>query len=63
MASENVGTLARHSPRTISSRSMPRAIRRVAAPTKRSRSPSRRATACGSGPAAAVLGAVAGFGA
>ena len=34
--------MARHSPSTISSRSMPRAIRRVAAPTKRSRSPSRR---------------------
>lgn len=34
--------MARHSPITISSRSMPRAIRRVAAPTKRSRSPSRR---------------------
>ncbi len=42
IASEKVGTVARHSPITISSRSMPRAIRRVAAPTKRSRSPSRR---------------------
>ncbi|MGW2363910.1 aminotransferase class V-fold PLP-dependent enzyme, partial [Streptomyces phaeofaciens] len=31
--------VARHSPITISSRSRPRAIRRVAAPTKRSRSP------------------------
>lgn len=34
--------MARHSPITISSRSMPRAIRRVAAPTNLSRSPSRR---------------------
>lgn len=34
--------MARHSPITISSRSSPRAIRRVAAPTKRNRSPSRR---------------------
>ena len=47
MASENVGTLARHRPSTISSRSMPRAIRRVAAPTKRSRSPSRRVSRLG----------------
>lgn len=42
IASENVGTVARHRPITISSRSMPRAILRVAAPTNRSRSPSRR---------------------
>ncbi len=56
MASENVGTLARHRPSTISSRSIPRAIRRVAAPTKRSRSPSRRASVWGStaGPAAST---------
>lgn len=47
IASENVGTVALHSPSTISSRSMPRAIRRVAAPTNRSLSPSLRAGEAG----------------
>lgn len=62
MASENVGTLARHRPSTISSRSMPRAIRRVAAPTKRRRSPSRRETVWVSATGAAASAPGAGFG-